>query len=970
MGAFGANRNLAPALLGFEAGGRRRVKRWWGSWCYPALVFLVAHHIASCVGITSESPLHPQRSIKANQTVCPDGLIIPAWNPQENLSVGDRVSRGLVYFLALAYLFIGVSIIADRFMASIEVITSQEKEVTVSVGSSGETQIVVVRVWNETVANLTLMALGSSAPEIMLSIIEIGAKNFEAGDLGPGTIVGSAAFNLFVIISYCVYVIPDGEVRKIKHLRVFFVTATWSVFAYVWLYLILAVISEGEVEVWEGLVTFLFFPLTVITAYIADRRLLIYKYLNKRYRINRRGVVVEAEGDVEMGPAGASKDGASNHVGPRMSIDGLKHFEEEDASEEVRDFEQSRREFIRVLRELRQKHPNLDMETLESMAREEALSRGPKSRAFYRMQATRKMVGSGNLMKKMQEKVNKESSIKSTERIVLDDDANKSDSNVIKIFFDPGHYTVMENVGDFEVRVAREGGNPEQAVLVDYETEDGTANAGSDYVGARGTLLLGPGRETATINLQVLDDDVFEEDEHFYVRLSNLRLANPDGTPLPAPPTANGGTRGAGSPASPADSEAAVQLVSPALATVMILDDDHGGIFSFPERDMEIVESIGQLELKVSRWSGARGKVAIPFHTEDGTAKAGKEYETLEGELVFENNETEKIISVCILEEDSYEKDVLFYVQLGEPKMLGDEAGMAAEAEKKKPEELTAEDKMALLGRPKLGEITRAQIRIKESKEFKNTVDKLVKRANASILIGTSSWKEQFIEAITVSAGDDDNDGDEPGEEKSPSCTDYVMHFVTLFWKIIFAFVPPTDHLNGWLCFCVSITWIGILTAVIGDVASHFGCTVGIEDSVTAITLVALGTSLPDTFASKVAAVQDKYADASVGNVTGSNAVNVFMGIGVAWSIAAVYHALHGDKFLVEPGNLAFSVTIFCSEAVLAILTLLIRRSKVVGGELGGPYKIKMFTSFFLLSLWFFYVIMSTLEVYDVIEGF
>lgn len=34
-----------------------------------------------------------------------------------------------------------------------------------------------------------------------------------------------------------------------------------------------------------------------------------------------------------------------------------------------------------------------------------------------------------------------------------------------------------------------------------------------------------------------------------------------------------------------------------------------------------------------------------------------------------------------------------------------------------------------------------------------NTVDKLVQRANASLLIGTSSWKEQFIEALTVSAG-------------------------------------------------------------------------------------------------------------------------------------------------------------------------------------------------------------------------
>lgn len=54
----------------------------------------------------------------------------------------------------------------------------------------------------------------------------------------------------------------------------------------------------------------------------------------------------------------------------------------------------------------------------------------------------------------------------------------------------------------------------------------------------------------------------------------------------------------------------------------------------------------------------------------------------------------------------------------------------------KQPDERTAEEKMALLGKPKLGEVFRAQVRIKESKEFKNTVDKLVQRANASILLG------------------------------------------------------------------------------------------------------------------------------------------------------------------------------------------------------------------------------------------
>lgn len=179
----------------------------------------------------------------------------------------------------------------------------------------------------------------------------------------------------------------------------------------------------------------------------------------------------------------------------------------------------------------------------------------------------------------------------------------------------------------------------------------------------------------------------------------------------------------------------------------------------------------------------------------------------------------------------------------------------------------------------------------------------MIKNANTKLMLGTSSWREQFAEALTVSAGDDDGDEDEEGEPGSdsgevepPSCFDYFMHIVTVPWKLLFASIPPTDYWGGWACFVVSIFMIGVLTALIGDLASQFGCWVGLKDAVTAISFVALGTSVPDTFASKVSAVQDKYADNSIGNVTGSNAVNVFLGIGIAWSLAAIYHFFNGTK--------------------------------------------------------------------------
>ena len=48
------------------------------------------------------------------------------------------------------------------------------------------------------------------------------------------------------------------------------------------------------------------------------------------------------------------------------------------------------------------------------------------------------------------------------------------------------------------------------------------------------------------------------------------------------------------------------------------------------------------------------------------------------------------------------------------------------------------------------------------------------------------------------------------------------------------------------------------------------GCVVGLKASVAGITIVALGTSLPDTFASRTAALHDDGADAAIGNVTGT----------------------------------------------------------------------------------------------------
>jgi Ca2+/Na+ antiporter len=177
--------------------------------------------------------------------------------------------------IMLLWCFIGVAIVSDVFMCAIEMITSKETLVVKEVADARTGKLVRRRfheqVWNPTVANLTLMALGSSAPEILLNCIEIFSQDMFAGELGPSTIVGSAAFNLMIISAVCVAAIPTGEGRRIEDFTVFAVTATFSVFAYIWVYFILLISSPDIITPVEGVLTFVFFFVLIVLAYTADK---------------------------------------------------------------------------------------------------------------------------------------------------------------------------------------------------------------------------------------------------------------------------------------------------------------------------------------------------------------------------------------------------------------------------------------------------------------------------------------------------------------------------------------------------------------------------------------------------------------------------------------------------------------------------------------------------------------------------
>lgn len=155
-------------------------------------------------------------------------------------------------------------------MEAIEVITSQTVIKELKDKDGNVTGTIEEVVWNPTVANLSLMALGSSAPEIMLSVIEtISLLDDTPGELGPSTIVGSAAFNLLMITAVSIYAVGEKP-KKIDDVGVFFTTSLFSVWAYVWMFIVLKVWTPEVVTALEAWITLAFTFFLIGISYSCD----------------------------------------------------------------------------------------------------------------------------------------------------------------------------------------------------------------------------------------------------------------------------------------------------------------------------------------------------------------------------------------------------------------------------------------------------------------------------------------------------------------------------------------------------------------------------------------------------------------------------------------------------------------------------------------------------------------------------
>ena len=142
---------------------------------------------------------------------------------------------------------------------------------------------------------------------------------------------------------------------------------------------------------------------------------------------------------------------------------------------------------------------------------------------------------------------------------------------------------VMENIGVFQVYLLRSG-KMNNEVRVRVDTVDGTAEEGPDYRGVHDTFVFKPFQTEVEIDLEILDDDDWEPDEEFFLKISLL------------PNSENSGV---------------IKIGKRHIMTIKILNDDLPGTFQFEKRAYFVKESCGKAEIIVIREIGADGDVEV-----------------------------------------------------------------------------------------------------------------------------------------------------------------------------------------------------------------------------------------------------------------------------------------------------------------------------------------------------------------------
>jgi Ca2+/Na+ antiporter len=153
-----------------------------------------------------------------------------------DIKMADPTWWLLWYIIGVIYMFLALAIVCDEFFVPALEEMASERRLNLSMD----------------VAGATLMAAGGSAPELFTSLI----GTFQESEVGIGTIVGSATFNVLFVIACCS--LFSREVLKLTWWPLFRDCSYYAV-GLVVLAIFVGVVSEGEIELWEAIVLFVMY---------------------------------------------------------------------------------------------------------------------------------------------------------------------------------------------------------------------------------------------------------------------------------------------------------------------------------------------------------------------------------------------------------------------------------------------------------------------------------------------------------------------------------------------------------------------------------------------------------------------------------------------------------------------------------------------------------------------------------------
>lgn len=151
-----------------------------------------------------------------------------------------------------------------------------------------------------------------------------------------------------------------------------------------------------------------------------------------------------------------------------------------------------------------------------------------------------------------------------------------------------------------------------------------------------------------------------------------------------------------------------------------------------------------------------------------------------------------------------------------------------------------------------------------------------------------------------------------------------------------------------YLIFLLSIVIIAALSFVLVEVAIHAAHALDIPEAIIALTVLAVGTSIPDLFSSVIVARQGR-GDMAVSNAIGSNIFDILVGLGLPFIIVM---SLSGEQ-ITTGGDLISASLILAGSVVLLIVLFVLMK-----------WKVGKFTGGVLMAAYIFYVLNEVLKLY------